>query len=333
MIGPSWIGDLVQSQVLFSCLHERYPDRPVECVLPRWTYELAPRIPGLDQAYELDVGHGQLGLSKRWRLARDLRTRNYDQAIVLPRSWKSALLPFFARIPRRTGFLGEMRYGLLNDILPNPPRYTIPYRDQLLSLCRHEDKPLPQPIPMPRLLVEPPDRSRALERLGLTINGDRAIIALLPGAEYGPAKRWPIDHFAALAKIIQGMGYAVWVLGSARDQIAGATIASAAPGVVNLCGRTSLPEVTDLLSTVSLAVTNDSGLMHLAAATGIRLVCLYGSSSMDYTPPGSERALSLSLHLDCSPCFARECPLGHLNCLRNLPVSMVMDAIQRQLSD
>ncbi|MHB1544371.1 MAG: lipopolysaccharide heptosyltransferase II [Gammaproteobacteria bacterium] len=332
LIGPSWIGDLIQSQILFTFLNTRFPEISIDCVLPCWTYALASRIPGMGRAYELDIPHGQFGMLRRCRLASELRLQKYGQAIILPRSWKSALLPFFAGIPIRTGFLGEMRYGLLNDIRPNPPRYEIPFRKQLLSLALPFGEPLPQIIPEPCIRVDPVARSRTLDRLGLDYSAGRAIVALLPGAEFGPAKRWPIESFSALAKILRQQGHAVWILGSAHDQDSGAAIASAASGVVNLCGQTSLPEAADLLSIVSLAVTNDSGLMHLAAAVGIRLVCLYGSSSMDYTPPGSKQALLVSLHLDCSPCFARECPLGHLNCLRNLSVSRVAEAVQQQLS-
>ncbi|EQD33395.1 ADP-heptose--LPS heptosyltransferase II [mine drainage metagenome] len=286
----------------------------------------------MDRAYELDIPHGQIGLLRRWRLAKELHAQDYRQAIILPRSWKSALLPFLAGIPKRTGFLGEMRYGLLNDIRPNPTRHEVPFRKQLLSLGLAPGEPLPQLTPEPHIRVDPEARSRTLKRLGLDQRLDQTIIALLPGAEYGPAKRWPIESFSGLAKIIREWRHAVWILGSARDQVMGAAIASAAPGAVNLCGQTTLPEAADLLSVTSLAVTNDSGLMHLAAGVGIRLVCLYGSSSIDYTPPGSRQALILSLHLDCSPCFARECPLGHLNCLRNLSVASVAEAVEKQLS-
>ncbi len=333
LIGPSWIGDLVQSQALIAYLHTRIPDCTVDCVLPPWTYPLAPRIPLLDLAYRLDVPHGRLGLTKRWLLGRELRARSYRQAFVLPRSWKAALPPFFAGIPRRTGFLGEMRYGLLNDIRKPPPRHTVPFIQQLLSLALLPGEPLPALIPEPRIRVDPEARSRTLAQLGLDPGAEPGtIVALLPGAEFGPAKRWPTESFATLAKHLRSQGHAVWVLGSSRDQSMGRAIAAAARGVTDLCGRTSLPEVADLLSAVSLAVTNDSGLMHLAAAVGTPLVCLYGSSSMEYTPPGTRRAVLLSLHLDCSPCFARECPLGHLNCLRQLTVATVMEAVQQQLS-
>lgn len=332
MVGPSWVGDLIQSQVLFAFLHSRNPETPVDCILPPWTYPLASRIPGIDRAYELDVAHGQFGLGPRWRLARELRAQGYGQAIIIPRSWKAALIPFWAGIPHRTGFLGEMRYTLLNDIRPNPPRYQIPFRRQLISLALPADEPLSSPIPDPSIHVDPEARSRTLNRLGVELHSGQSVVALLPGAEYGPAKRWPLDSFTELAQILQQWGHRVWILGSARDHGLGSAISSETPGAVNLCGQTTLPEAADLLSLVSLAVTNDSGLMHLAAGVGARLVCLYGSSSAEYTPPGSPQAILLSLHLDCSPCFARECPLGHLNCLRQLSVTQVAEAVREQLS-
>ncbi len=266
---------------------------------------------------------------KRWALARKLREAQYEEAIVIPRSWKSALVPYGAKIPKRTGFLGENRYFLLNDHRPNPVHHGIPFRDQILSLGLPRSVPLPDPQPVPVLRINTENRTHLVNRLDP--DGTQRRVALLPGAEYGPAKRWPVEHFGTLACQLLEEGRSVWILGSAKDQIFGRAIARLAPGAKNFCGLTSLPDVVDLLSAVDVAVTNDSGLMHVAAAVGIPLVCLYGSSSPRYTPPASARALLLSINLQCSPCYARECPLGHLRCLRDLSVDRVSAALRELL--
>jgi heptosyltransferase-2 len=329
LIAPSWVGDLVQCQSLIQLLRQRLERPVIDIVLPSWTFPLAERLPGLRRAYELAVPHGHLALAKRWKLARKLRESGYDEAIVIPRSWKSALVPYGAKIPKRTGFSGENRHLLLNDKRPNPARHTIPFRDQILSLGLPRGVPLPNPPPTPQLRIDAENRTRLLSRLAPTDTHQR--VALMPGAEYGPSKRWPVAHFGALARKLLEDGQSVWILGSANDRPYGAAIAGLAPGVRNFCGQTSLPDVVDLLSSVTLAVTNDSGLMHVAAAVGIPLVGLYGSSSPRYTPPAISRARLLSLDLECSPCFARECPLGHLRCLRDLPVDRVFTAVKELL--
>ena len=309
--------------------------RPVEpdldLVVPSWAFPLADRLPDLRNRYELGIPHGRLDFKIRWKLGRDLRDRGYDEAIIVPRSWKSALIPYAAKIPKRTGFLGEYRYHLLSDHRPNPPHHQVPFREQVLSLALPRSAPLPDPLPRPILRIDRGNRARLLARLNLT--GTLPRVALIPGAEYGPAKRWPVEHFATLARKLLEEGKSVWILGSARDQSVGTRIAELAPGSRNLCGLTTLPDVVDLLSLVDLAVTNDSGLMHVAAAVNIPLVCLYGSSSPRYTPPACSDARLLSLELECSPCFARECPLGHLRCLRDLSVDQVLARLRVLLPD
>ncbi len=329
LIGPSWIGDLVQCQALIQLLKQRSGEPDVDLVIPSWAFPLAERLPGLRNTYELGVPHGQLGLKKRWELARQLRENQYDEAIVIPRSWKSALIPYAARIPKRTGYSGEHRYRLLNERRPDPTRHQIPYRKQILSLALPRSVPLPDPLPRPVLHVDRGNQARLLERLDPT--GIRPRVALIPGAEYGPAKRWPLEHFASLARKLLEEGKSVWIMGSARDQPLGGAIAGLAPGSRDFCGQTTLPDVVDLLSSTDLAVTNDSGLMHVAAAVDIPLVCLYGSSSPRYTPPDCSHARLLSLGLECSPCFARECPLGHLRCLRDLSVDRVLTELRELL--
>jgi heptosyltransferase-2 len=238
---------------------------------------------------------------------------------VLPRSWKSALVPFFARIPQRTGYRGEFRYGLLNDIRPLDKNVLTQTVQRQVALGLAPDATLPPVIPQPTLRMEGVQRDWLLRILNLYT--DRPIVALLPGAEYGPAKRWPVEYYAWLARRLVKDGYAIWVFGSEKEKPLGEIIVNGLGAeAVNLCGRTRLVDASDLLSLAQVAVTNDSGLMHVTAAMGVRVIAIYGSSSPDYTPPLTDKADIVYLRLECSPCFQRECPLGHTNCLKQITV-------------
>jgi len=323
--GPSWVGDLVMADSFFKLLKQQTPDAPLDVLAPAWALPLAARMNEVAEAIELPGGHGELALAARWRLARRLRHRGYTRAYVLPRSAKAALVPWLARVPRRTGYLGEMRYGLLNDV-----RRPLPAHERLVeryaALAFPPGAVLPDALPEPVLGSPAAARDALLSRLGLS--GDADAVALCPGAEYGPAKRWPAESWAALAGRLARGGRSVWVLGSRGERELGAEIARHVPGARNLAGETMLVEALDLLAAASAAVTNDSGLMHVAAAVGTPLVAIYGSSSPRYTPPASARARIIYHALPCSPCFRRECPLGHLNCLRGIGVDEVTDALR-----
>ncbi len=312
------------AQALFRHLAGRHSGAVIDVVAPGWTVPLLSRMPEVRRAIEMPLGHGQLGLGVRRRLGRSLRGEGYDRAICLPITWKSALVPFHARIPRRSGFLGEQRWFLLNDIrsLKKAPA-TMAARYVWLGL--EPGEVLPDPLPRPRLRVDAEGRKATLVRLGLS--GEHPILALCPGAEYGPAKRWPAAHFAAVAGRWLAEGGQVWVFGGDKDREIGAAIAAHAPGVVNLAGRTSLTEAIDLLSLSEVVVSNDSGLMHVAAALDRPLVAVYGSSTPDYTPPLTPLAETVSLNLPCSPCFQRQCPQGHTRCLVDLAPEEVTAAV------
>jgi heptosyltransferase-2 len=311
---------MVMAQALFKHLRNRIPDALIDVVAPGWSLPLLARMPEVHAGIEITVGHGELGLCKRRRLGQRLRERAYDRAIVLPRSLKSALVPAFARIPKRTGFRGEYRYGLINDMRAFDPARLDQTVKRFLALG---PMPLPETIPQPSLHVEHERAAEIAERFGLQANLPRIMLA--PGAEYGPAKRWPAAHFADLARRMVSAGYEVVVLGSAKEAAIGAEISSAAQsgGVVNLCGQTELVDTVDLLGTARAAVCNDSGLLHVAAATGVSLVALYGSSSPGFTPPLTDHVAVIYQSLACSPCFQRECPLGHLDCLRTIEPARV----------
>ncbi|HEU4620116.1 MAG TPA: lipopolysaccharide heptosyltransferase II, partial [Gammaproteobacteria bacterium] len=297
----------------------------VHVLAPPWSLPILYRMPEVARAVELDVRHGELGLGRRWRVGRALAGEGYGQAIVLPRSLKAALVPFFASIPVRTGFLGEHRYGLVNDVRPFDPDLLDQTVKRFVALGAERGEPLPG-IEPPRL-VSPPDAG-VFARLGLESGPD--VVALMPGAEYGPAKQWPIERFAELAARLVREGRRVWVLGSAKERALGERIAAVEGGsrVRNLCGATRLDEAIDLLAAARVAVTNDSGLMHAAAAAGAHVVAIYGSSSPSFTPPLTERNTIVYLGLACSPCFERTCPLGHLRCLLEISVDAVHEAVR-----
>ena len=319
VVGPAWVGDMVMAQSLFMTLKGRFPDSEIDVLAPSWSRALLSRMPEVHSAVMMPLEHGEFGWGVRQRLGRAIR-RRYSQAIVLPRSWKSALVPAFAGIPVRTGYRGEMRYGLINDMRKLDKQKLSQTVQRYVALGLDKHTPQPPPIPQPKLRIDA-DNQRMLLDIN-RLNRDKPVVALLPGAEYGPAKRWPIERYGELAKRLKDAGKQVWVFGSVKEHELGDAIIKSAgeKDVVNLCGSTKLVDAVDLLALAECAVTNDSGLMHIAGAVGVKVVALYGSSSPDYTPPLSDKAEVVYLRLSCSPCFERECPLKHLNCLRQIEV-------------
>lgn len=314
---------MIMAQALFKWLKARDPDCVIDLLAPEWSLPVISRMPEVRKGVVLPAGHGELAFSKRWYLGQWLRAAAYDRAIVLPRSMKAALVPWFAGIPRRTGFRGEMRYGLINDRRPFDKALLDQTVKRFLALGIEAGEAMPE-IPQPALRVDTGNQQRVCTALGL--DRSRPVVALMPGAEYGPAKRWPIESFTALAASLEHAGYGVWVLGSAKEEPLGAAIA-AGSNAHNLCGRTQLADVIDLLAGCRYAVSNDSGLMHMAAAVGTHVVAIYGSTSPEFTPPLTDRKTIHFLDLDCSPCFQRECPLKHLRCLREITAKSVLDSI------
>ncbi|WP_421682595.1 lipopolysaccharide heptosyltransferase II [Stutzerimonas urumqiensis] len=331
IVGPSWVGDMVMAQTLFVCLKQRHPACRIDVLAPEWSRPILQRMPEVNEALSFPLGHGVLDLATRRRIASGLRGR-YDQAIVLPNSLKSAMVPFMAGIPLRTGWRGEMRYGLLNDIRRlDKARYPLMI-ERFMALAYEPNQPLPQPYPRPSLRIDAASRERALARFELAL--DRPVLALCPGAEFGESKRWPAAHFAAVAERHVREGWQVWLFGSKNDHAVGEEIRELLiPGLreesINLAGETTLAEAIDLLSCADAAVSNDSGLMHVLAALGRPLVAVYGSTSPAFTPPLSEQVEVVRLGLDCSPCFERTCRFGHNNCMRELRPGLVEEALDR----
>ena len=331
IVAPSWIGDTIMAQPMFARLHARFPGLQLDALAPRWVAPVLQRMGEISEIVDSPFGHGQLSLKPRWRLARELAARNYDAVYVLPNSLKSALVPFMAGIPRRIGFIGESRYGLIN-VRHTLDKAALPLMvERFAQLAEAPGAALPKPIFYPKIRSTAADQLKTLTELGL--ERPARIVAFCPGAEYGPAKRWPAAHFASLAKSLAERGYAIWLFGSPKDHAVAEEISQLAPGLCrNLCGATTLGQAVDLLAMTDLVVCNDSGLMHVAAALDRPLVTLYGSSSPGFTPPLSDQADILSLNLDCSPCYKRECPLGHLDCLNKLTPERALAAALKRIA-
>ncbi len=325
VIGAAWVGDAVLSQPMLAALKQREAGAEIHVLAPPWTHGVLQRMPAVSQVLDSPFRHGELALGARRQLARQLKAAGYGQAVVLPNSFKSALVPWFAGIPRRTGYVGELRQWLLNDARPLD-REGLPLMvERFAGLALPAGARLEKPVPRPRLVADLRGQAAALERLGLDLG--RPVAVLCPGAEYGPAKRWPVRHFAAAARLLAAQGFQIWLLGSAKDRPVGETLVQeAGTPIRNLCGLTPLAEAVDLMAAARRVISNDSGLMHVAAALDRPLAAVFGSSSPRFTPPLSEQARVVSLNLPCSPCFKRECPLGHLRCLEDLAPETVMQA-------
>ncbi len=315
-------------QPMLMRLKQRYLGCQIDVLAPPWTAGLLHAIPEVSKIITNPFSHGALQLGARYRLGKQLRAAHYDQVIVLPNSLKSTLVPFFARIPIRTGFIGESRYGLLNDARKLNKANLPLMVERFAQLAEAVDGKISRPLANPTLTVSNAQRDAALSKLNLS--SDKPVAVFCPGAEYGPAKRWPVAYFAELAQRLRGEGYAVWLIGSNKDrEQAEQIVALDNTECRNLCGHTDLGDAIALLSCAQLVISNDSGLMHIAAALNRPMIALFGSSSPQFTPPLSSNAQVMQLDMPCSPCFKRECPLGHFNCMMQLTPQLVWGKFQQ----
>lgn len=327
IIGPAWVGDTVMAQCLFKLLKQQDPDVVIDVLAPAWTFTLLSRMAEVSTAIPMPLTHGELKLATRYRLGKQLRERAYDQAIVLPNSFKAALIPWFARIPLRTGWLGECRYGLLNDSRRlDKKRYPLMV-EQYMALGLPTGAALPLVYPQPTLQVTAASQQATLLKHQPLWRG-RPVLALCAGAEFGPSKRWPEEYYAAVAQQMMDLGWDIWLFGSKKDRVVTDRIMTLTDQrCENLAGRLELFESIDLLSLVTGVVTNDSGLLHVATALGKPLVAIYGSTSAAFTPPLSDQAVTISLSLACQPCFQRTCPLEHHRCMREIMPQRVLSIV------
>ena len=326
VIAPQWIGDAVMTEPLLRRLHAR-GERLTVGALP-WVAPVYRAMPQVADVIEFPFAHGGLQFKARRSIAKRIAGQ-FDKAYVLPNSLKSALLPFLASIPQRIGYLGETRIGLLTHRLKNPKN-----KPPMVAFYSALSGETGLAHDRPQLHINAADIAPTLNDLGLR---QGAYVVFAPGAEFGPAKRWPARHFAELAA---KLGLPVVLLGSGKeaalcDEIAAPVNAVQAGKCLNLAGKTSLPQALGLIAASRSTVSNDSGLMHVAAALGVPQVAIFGSSSPLHTPPLSDKARVLWLKtdpayqppLDCAPCFERECPLGHTRCLNDISAERVLQAL------
>lgn len=325
IIGPSWVGDMMIAQVLFQLLHQQYSSCELHVLAPLWSEPLLSRMPEVQKSIVLPFSHRQLQLRQRYQFAKLLRKEKYSQAIVLPNSWKSALIPFWANIPVRTGWLGEWRYGLLNDARRlNKEKYRT-MAQRFAALAFDPDHVLLKHLPVPHLLLNKNSIHQTLEKFQLTSSMQKPILALCPGAEFGTSKCWPVEYYAQVANQTIAQGFDVWIFGSKKDgEIAEKIQEYTQSKCINLVGKTLLSEAIDLLSCAYCVITNDSGLMHVASAVGCKVIVIYGSTSSDFTPPLTDNAIIVKTQLDCQPCFKRDCPLKHHDCMRLIKPEQVL---------
>lgn len=330
VIGPAWIGDMMMAHSLFQLLKQRNPTVQIDVLASSWTRQLLIRMPEVHQAIDMPIGHGSLAFADRRALGKELASHHYDQAILLPNSFKSAFIPFFANIPVRTGWRGEMRYGLVNDMrVLDKQRFPLMVQRYTALALPKNSEPLTQ-FPYPHLVVDKSLRPQLLTKFALQLN--RPLLIICPGAEYGPAKRWPEHYFAEVVDEKIRAGWQVWLMGSAKDRevteaIRQLLLEEEREYCFNLAGSTNLGEAIDLMDCADAVLSNDSGLMHIAAALQKPLAVIYGSTSPEHTPPLAERVTIISKPIDCAPCFERECPKVHHKCLRDLMPPQVLNAL------
>lgn len=340
IIGPSWVGDMVMSQSLYITLKQQHPEASIDVLAPAWCKPILERMPEVNQAIEMPLGHGDFNFLGRRALGKELKLQEYTHAYVLPNSAKSALIPWFADIPVRTGWKGEMRYGLLTDLRSNKKSFQymveryIALAHPKIDMINSNSLNGLASLPKPRLFIDKDQQQATIEKFDLT--QERETIGLCPGAEFGPAKQWPAEHYATVADTLISKGKQVWLFGSAKDKPTTDSIKSLVSEenqkhVYILAGLTSLIEAVDLLGACHTVISNDSGLMHVAAAVGCEVIGIYGSTSPEYTPPLAEKVSIVHTDIICRPCFKRECPLGHLKCLKELEPERVIKVITNEI--
>ncbi len=331
ILGPSWVGDMVLAQSLFKTLKTSQPDCQIDVAAPAWTLPLLERMPEVSEKIALPFKHGEAAICQRIKFGKSLKDKGYTQAIILTNSLKSALLPWAAGIPKRTSFLGEMRYGLINDIRPLDKTKLKKTVERFVALGLSKNAILPQTLPQPTLTASPEAAWILASRHGV-LNDESKLLGLCPGAEYGEAKRWPTEYYAEVANHALKKSWQVLLFGSDKDIPVTNKINQLTQNrCVDLGGKTKLGEAIDLMSLCDTIISNDSGLMHVAAALDKKLIAIFGSSDPYHTPPMHPNAVIEYLGIECSPCFERECPLKdpelHLNCLKQISPATISQRI------
>src|SRR3984957_9387079 len=315
-----WIGDFVRGHTVVRVLRERWPNRPVDMLTTSLCAPLLDYMPGVRSGIVWDLPRSRLALAQQWGLAQRLRAGNYGTALVMPRTWKSALAPALAGIPERVGFIGEARFGLLNR-----------WRTGEKRLPRFIDKnaALAPQWPVPHLMFPPEERSRWRQANGL---GTGPAIALAPGS-VGSSKRW--TYYAEAAKLFAEQGFDVWVVGGPDEkQMAAGIVAAGGPRVRDLTGH-DLRNGILAMAAASVAISNDSGLMHIAAAIGTPTMGIFGPTSPHLWAPlnGLAATIQTKTTVPCQPCHRPVCTMNDHRCMRDIPASDVVDAARRVLAE
>ena len=288
VVGPSWVGDSVMAQTLYKRIKKELPSSQIDVISPHWSLALLERMPEVCKKIVSPFSHGETKLFERYKLGQGLKKENYDRAIILTNSLKSSLIPYFARIGVRTGWLGEFRYGLINDIRSSKKLKKSLMIEKFAALSLYEENYSIENLTFPELEIDFANQRKFLEEF--SIDYSKNTMAICPGAEFGPSKRWPAEYYAEIAIFYVNKGWNVLCIGSKNDEDIGIEIGSlnnlgCYESFINLIGKTSLQDAIDILAFTEKVVTNDSGLMHIAAAVKTPLVALYGPSSPEYTPP------------------------------------------------
>jgi heptosyltransferase II len=338
VVAPQWIGDCVMAEPFLALLREHHPAAYIAVMALPHIAPVLRAMPQIDEVIELPFQHGKLQWGKRRALARKLHERIFDVAYVLPNSLKSALVPWMAGIKRRVGYQGEGRYFLLNEKLPNP-RDKRPLMTAFYGKLADADFDAFDKQAQPVLSAAPARRDSACAMHG--VSAETPYLVLAPGAEYGPAKQWPVAHFREIALTAGAQGFNVLVMGGPKDSELGTEIAQGLSQVKNLCGLTSLDDAIAIISGAEGMVSNDSGLMHVAAALKVPTIGIYGSTSPHHTPPAAHRSTTLWIGpkgaygepgVACSPCFERVCRFEgdeKVKCLKHIKPALVWDTLRQ----
>ena len=332
IIAPNWIGDAVMTQPLLADLKTQFPNSKIDVLASVWVAPIYRACPEVSDVIDAQFEHKKLQWSLRKQLAKKIAGKKYQACFVLPNSFKSALIPWLANIPFRIGYRGEFRFGLINLALENPSKINRPPMVEhylaLSGLLQESQEIIPQKL-IPKLNVSLLAQKSVENKLSKLNIPSQSLYIFCPGAEYGPSKRWPTDHFAKLAQelIRENSSNQIILLGSKGDQAISQEIASQAnqaSRIHNWSGTTTLDEAIALIGMAKAVISNDSGLMHIAAALKTPQVAIFGSSDPAHTPPLSDKAKVIWLNLPCSPCHKKECPLGHLQCLKDILPQQVL---------
>ena len=320
-----WIGDFVRCHSVVKLLRRRFPSRPIDMLATAMVSPLIDYMPGVRKGIVVDLPRRRLALSRQHELAERLRNEGYGEALVMPRTWKSALAVYLAGIPQRTGFVGEVRFGLINDLRFGErklPRMV----DRCAALALPNGAPLPAEWPLPELVAPPTEVAAWRRQLGLEADGGR-VIALAPGA-VGPAKRWPATSYAVLARQLAAEGHRVWIVGGPGEQALAAEIAGSEHPLIRDLTGPDLRNAIFALASADVAVSNDSGLLHVAAALGTPAIGIFGPTSPALWAPLNPLAAVIETTdtLECRPCHKPTCPLRHHRCMRDISPEQVLAA-------